>query len=451
MDEFSSDDFDRLEDYVREELPGVPVLVNGFFEVDGSYSRLLSNGNVRPVSISKDERKISLDEPLYVRRFEVYSKDAALTLKSFEIRVEAASGEIIPLMGAVVKRTKTDGTSEFYVNYMVKGFIKSVAVRGNVPMRRLKLLRVSIFGYSLGQLEDVSEKITRSTDTLNRIDSYVKSRKDDVEFAMKRVAELAESERVAKVDFDALLAERALLSTAVDAGRVEDASQTEKLNKIKASLQVAEDALNAVRNNEIQLKESVSGLNVDISQKSKELQSLVNDRNLISDEYRDYVSEGAGQSLKYVWLMVVPILIIGFCSWQLYSGARNILSSDVSDFNQLVALSLQRIPFAAALGLIVTVCWKLTSALMGRIMKIHGDRLALAKLLVIAKDVVYSSATDLELSDEEKLRHRMQLKLEMLKSHLAAELDSNFTYAQRRPINGPPADAKADAGSATVQ
>lgn len=442
MAELASEDFDRLEDYVREEFPGFPVLVNKFFDVDGSYSRLLNIGNLKPVSISRDERRISLDEPLYVRRFEVYSKDVAATLKSFEVKVEAPSGEIIPLVGSLLKRVKADGTQESYIAYMVKGFIKSVVVRGNVPLRRLKLLRVSIHGYSLGHLESISQKITKSTDVLYRVDSYVKSHREEVESARLRLEEFLENEKVVKEALGRLTEEKENISLMVESSHLENSNQIDKLNKVNASLQVAEEALNAVRNNESQLKETVGGLNVDISQKTKELQALVNDRNLISDEYRDYVSEGAGQSLKYVGLMVIPILVIGFCSWQLYFGAKSIISSDVDNLNQLFALFLQRIPFAAALGLIVTVCWKLASALMGRIMKIHGDRLALAKLLVIAKDVVYSSSADLELNEEEKLRHRMQLKLEMLKSHLSAELDSGFLYVSRRSIGESQAEVK---------
>ena len=61
-------------------------------------------------------------------------------------------------------------------------------------------------------------------------------------------------------------------------------------------------------------------------------------------------------------------------------------------------------------------------------MVIHSQRLGLARLLVVAKDTVYSSMDGLNIPDERKFRERIKLKLQMLRSHLTSELGRDFEY-----------------------
>lgn len=200
------------------------------------------------------------------------------------------------------------------------------------------------------------------------------------------------------------------------------------LEKVKATLALSQEALAATENNSAQLKEEIVSSNKEIVRRREELQVLINDRNLISDEYRDYVSEGKGQAKNYMLLLVIPLLVIGFCSWQLYQGALRILQLQPSGVEQVLSMSLQRIPFAAAIAFVVAVCWKIISLLIGRIMAIHGQRLALARLLVIAKDTIAASSAGLDLSDDQKFREHMGLKLQMLKAHMTSDLGRDFEY-----------------------
>ncbi|WP_372176913.1 hypothetical protein ACCQ23_15615 [Xanthomonas axonopodis pv. phyllanthi] len=56
--------------------------------------------------------------------------------------------------------------------------------------------------------------------------------------------------------------------------------------------------------------------------------------------------------------------------------------------------------------------------LLDKVIAIHGERLALAKLLVIARDTVHTSSRGLDISDDEVFHERVKLKMELLRQHL---------------------------------
>ena len=421
-------EFDDLENHVKQRMVSKFEILNDFMSASDNYARLLRISNKKPVSIAKDAREFYLEEPLYVRRFEIFSTELDKSLKGLEITVWTEAGDPKILGGHKVTTKKADGTEQHYLQYLVKGFVKKVTVRCSLPFRKLSILKVTAIGYSLDQLEAIAKDVSQSYETLVAVEKYVEEKKKAADLAKNKIEEAGDEIDNLTESVKGLEAQKTALVKSIESAKKDEKIEQEKVAKAKAALQLAENGYQSVNNNKTQLDEQISGLNKDVSNKKRELQDLVNDRNLISDEYRDYVAEGKKQSKNYLIFLIFPLIIIGFCSWQLYSGASNILQTDVTDLAHLSAMFFQRIPFATAIALVVAVCWKLSSALIRRIMLIHEQRLTLAKLLVIAKDTVYSSAVGLDLSDEERLRHRMLLKLDMLKSHLTNELGRDFEY-----------------------
>ena len=424
----TDEQFDDLGGALKAQQPPLPSLVNSFVDADGAYARLFKPVNTKPVLISKDTREFRLEEPLYVRRVEIFSQDYGKVNQGLSITVEMVNGEIKELRPAIKVKTAAEGSKTNFVQYVVKGFVTRVVVKSKLAYRKLTINKIDVVGYTLSQLELASKKIELTVDTIYAADAFVAEKKKAVDIeASKKTALEGE---IAAFEAKKNAAEQGAQEAATSLENVQNQLGTAvgALEKTSANLRVAQDALIATQNNDAQLKEQIAGANREIVKKKEELQTLVNDRNLISDEYRDYVTEGKRQALAYISLLVIPLLVIGFCSWQLYQGALRILQLQATNPEQVLSMSLQRIPFAAAIAFVVAVCWKVMSLLIGRIMAIHGQRLALARLLVIAKDTVAASSAGLNISDAEKFRERMILKLQMLKGHLTSELGRDFEY-----------------------
>lgn len=420
--------FDAIEDVLAEAQPPLPELVNSFNDVDGAYARLLKRVNTKPVLISKEIREFHLDEPVYIRRIDVYGESNEKISNGLAITVRKMNGELVELKAVVTVRTNADGSKVNYTQFVVKDFVTRVSVKSKLAFRKLTINRVAVLGYTFAQLELISKKLEKCVDTYYAIEAFVAEKRGAVTSAKESKAALDQeiselANRLSEAEQSAKEAEQEL---ELIQEQVEVASAS--LEKTSANLKISQDALAATENSSAQLKEEITSANREIVRRREELQALINDRSLISDEYRDYVSEGKGQARSYIGLLVIPLLVIGFCSWQLYQGALRILQLEVGGIEQVLSMSLQRLPFAAAIAFVVAVCWKIMSVLIGRIMLIHGQRLALARLLVIAKDTVASSSAGLDISDEDKFRERMTLKLQMLKGHLTSELGRDFEY-----------------------
>lgn len=188
-------------------------------------------------------------------------------------------------------------------------------------------------------------------------------------------------------------------------------------------------------NNCQQLASQAESLNQEIAEVSKELAGLVNDRSLISDEFQDYVREGKQQSAVYIKLMIVPCFVIGLCAALLYNGAHDLLYGHYVTSEDKLAALLLRIPFATVLGAIAYYSWSIANKFLGKIFEVESERLTLAKLLVIAKDTVFSTADEVGVERSEKFYLRTRLKVEMLKAYLSNNLGGSFNFLSPGPRN----------------
>ncbi|MEZ2345352.1 hypothetical protein, partial [Microcoleus sp.] len=149
--------------------------------------------------------------------------------------------------------------------------------------------------------------------------------------------------------------------------------------------------------------------------------------------------------LLYFALSLLPLTVIAVAANKIFSGAEALLLKEYQSFTDVFASLLLRLPFSIVLGLAMFYSWRLASNLFGNAFKIHKDRLVLARLLVIAKDTVFSSAQGLDVSDEAKFNERIRLKIELLKSHLSKELSSDFSYGKAKdtsPVESVEQDAE---------
>lgn len=409
---------------LKQEIPSAPTIINEFFTTTAKYSPLLDPENQTHIGIEKKERGIHVNEPAFIRRIEI-SGNAGEIIKDIALEINAGTKKIIP------KPTKlNDTTAQFMVNSIALG----IKIKSNHILVKPEANKIKIIGYPFSQFAEISEKIKTTIDTIYNIESKIeKYKKQNLELETK--SEVLKSEKES-LENEIIEASKEKTTTEEELNKTEEELELliEKTNIQSIDLQNKLTHFNEAKNNHDQLTEQVKDLNKSISAKKSELTTIINDRNLISDEYRDYVKEGKGQSKLYSILATISLSSIIFCIYQLYHSASKLLFTDYVSASDILSNFILRIPFALVFGLGILYSWKLSKSLFSKIFKIHEDRLNLAKLLIIAKDTVYSAAHGLEIEDQTRFQERIRLKVAILKSHLAKDLEKDFEY-KPAPLN----------------
>lgn len=428
MEKLSEGDFIAVADLIRKAAPKGVVLLNPYVTTDPAYKSLLKTQAAKSVRISKDTRSFSFSNPCYVRRIDFRSEDVSRLQGFLILTVLGLDGVERKIEGSIADLQATDGTLTKVLRYSVGKICSEVRVRLELSIRAVRATSFAAYGYTLQDLDGISARINQIESIVRRADQYASEKQAAAAEAEDRISAAEVKLEELNSTIEELEDEKGGVEKTLAILKKELATANDAKAAVAKSLAEAQARLEVARNNEIQLRQTVDSLNRDISDKQSDLKRLVNDRSLISDEFSDYVKEGRRQSWVYTVFIFLCVIIIGYCSWQLYDGANRILVANIESGSQLAGLILQRLPFAAAISLIVTAGWKLAQVFIGRVMTIHAQRLALARLLVVAKDTVYSSTDGLDITDVQRFRERIRLKLMMLKSHLTSELGRDFDY-----------------------
>ncbi len=421
--DITDDTIENLKEEVTSLFPRDIVRLNSEFAIAGKSTPLFKPSNTELVELDKRMRKYETKggEPVYVRRLEITAQNPDAALKDLEICIFDYAGKSRVVSGA--KRQNTT-TQAYYIQYLVKDFVTAISIKSkgkDVPVSR-----IDAWGYTLQNLEGINKTVSQLIDFRYNVDDFVKQKNDwlvttNAEAAVaeaiviaeqSKIKELKEKTQIASSEF-VVASEKLVVETA-------------RLNEVKINKDSLISELSSISNNKSQLSTTIDDFNDRIASQKIELEKLTNDRSLISDEFKDFVKEGKRQASTYILLALIPLLIIFACALELYNGAANILNHTYLESADLYAMLLQRVPFTAALALVITACWKIASALIVNVILIQKERMALAKLLVIAKDVVYSSASGLHVSDELKFKERIKTKLDMLREHLVSELGAGI-------------------------
>lgn len=417
-------------------LPGDVKWVGTFFKGPTNLP-VLEQVAEKSFSLDRRAKRFIATEPVWVRYITFLSDD----IKKFK---DSVGFSYVNLKGESVSKKLSLGENNSYV--WINDVVVSFEIQSTAKLFKADLKKVSVCGFDLQELAKVSENSIRAFDLKAGIDKKLKEAKDEVEGLQNKISSMEQEELELSERIDASRVEFERISTSVREVEAELESVNSELAASQARLDAFRTQETNAQNNIEQLKQAVAGLNRKIAEERAELEKLTSDRSLISDEYRDYVKEGRSQSFWYLLFSVLPALVIILAVQQVYDSSEALLNRQFSSFSEVFSAFIQRIPFTLVLAGAVYYSWVLASGLLGRVFKIHNDRLTLARLLVIAKDTVYSSAQGLNIDDEVKLRERVVLKIELLKSHLARDLSPDFEYKGVLPKNdeqsGPTTDSQ---------
>ncbi|MBK3749287.1 coiled-coil domain-containing protein [Stutzerimonas balearica] len=369
----------------------------------------------KKIKLDKRGRDFESPSPVYIRFISFKGENLA----NLTVSVVGSSGK-----PTAIVVTQHAGSAQCIVRDFCGGFHVNIKSGSARPV----LSSVEIYGFLASDFASVKSLLNSYYDSAQALKDALDKAANEVSSS---VGLLEENERrLVNVQSEI---ERAEETSAELAGQNKKLSEEiNKLSLSRASLAEKVEALGrdqvAKENNCRQLSLQIDGLNQEVAEVSRELAGLVNDRSLISDEFRDYVCEGRRQSAVYIKLMVVPCVAVLLCAVLLYNGSHNILFGHYETSEDKLAALLLRMPFAAVLGGIAYYSWNIANRFLNKIFEVESERLTLAKLLVIAKDTVFSTAEQVGVDKSEKFYLRTRLKIEMLKAYLSKDLGASFGF-----------------------
>lgn len=401
-------------------LPENATWINSFFKGSGHFEKLIAGGE--SLKLDRKAKKFTATTPVLIR-FISFTTDDPKTLKA-QLKCRATTTD-----GKVIEKSLTIDAKQSFCFVWFNALCTSFEIQSNGGLfKKSALSKININGFDLVTFEKIASSTNEALELKAKIEDYVKNQKEDLA-SITADKELTLSEKE-KLELQITNLKEALENEELKLTETRSATTKEKaqLEALESSIRQANSNLSDIENKVTSLKSSSTSLIKNIAEHKQELEQITNDRSLISDEYKDFVKEGKSQVSLYFILSVLPLTAIILSIGKLFSSAETILTSSPSSFSEVAATLITRLPFTLILILAIGVSAKIAFFLLSRAIEIHRDRLTLARLLVIAKDTVFSSTQGLTISDESKFRERIKLKIELLKSHLSKDLDKDFSY-----------------------
>ncbi|TCD23857.1 hypothetical protein E0D86_01175 [Pseudomonas sp. IC_126] len=414
---------------LQDALPEEATWTNSFFKGSGKFGKLLSGGE--PLKLDRKAKRYLSTTPVWIRYISFTTSDPK-TLKA-QLKCRATT-----VAGTVIEKSLTIDQKQTFCFVWFNSLCTSFEIQSSSGLiNNSTLSKININGFDLNTFEKVAACASESLELKANIDAYVENTRNELASIESECA-LATSKKEALEERTEDTKQAYAESEAeLTASKANVANAKAELESLESSIRQANSNLSNIENNVTLLKASSAALTKKIAEHKHDLDQITNDRSLISDEYKDFVKEGKNQVALYFFLSLLPLTAIILSAGRLFSSAESILSRPPTSLGDVAATLITRLPFTLILMLAIGASAKIAFFLLSRAIEIHRDRLTLARLLVIAKDTVFSSTQGLDVSDDSKFRERIKLKIELLKSHLSRDLSEDFTYSvAKQPPNG---------------
>jgi hypothetical protein len=176
-------------------------------------------------------------------------------------------------------------------------------------------------------------------------------------------------------------------------------------------------------------KKETQSLNTELVDNESKLKKLQDDVNMFPSEISGFVQQGGKNIFRYTFLAAIPILILAFVTYRLFSNAVDLTQVYKHEKDlDIWAIFLTRIPYVLVSMMIIHACYKIAKVFIAEIMRINQQRLNLSKMSIIAKDVSDASFDSAEHEVGAKYALRTKLKMTLLKEHLKGYLPADYEY-----------------------
>jgi hypothetical protein len=412
------------------------VIPVGMMSGLGKLLKIVNSSEESPKFVMREsDAEVRLNKPVFVTDIllEVGSLDSVRGMKLVAADVLTNKTEKIAI---TVERTS--GCSvRFVLNRVITSFvlkresfyskdIKKIVVRG---MLLNELEKFEKEFKDLGEYKD--ELLALIDETETEFGAREQTLRDDRKsFEASKQASETELEELQK-QVESLTANVAELNKSlalvvldVEARKTQRAQLTARNDELEKRNLATESELS-------QKLQTLSSTNVEISDKEQKLKALVSNVNVFTEEFSGFVDQGTRQVRLYTLFALVPFALLVTVVVNLFNGAVDLSTRFQSMARiDLVTLVVTRLPFVTVAGLIVGVSVKVLFFLINRIIAIHQQRLDLAKIAIIAKDVSDASAAGLGMPLEERYEAKTYLKMSILRAYLSEQI-AKFSYKQR--------------------
>lgn len=439
---------------IGEEISSLPIKVKDvttFFERSGNLRSRRNQKEVKQAYWINDQGgRLSAKDLVYVSRIVILCPQGVLEKSQLNFTLIDAEGrsdtvkpsDIISKTIASPKyASKVTPASNNVLEIVLKPNLLLKAIEVKFPKKAggkkssLPLLDYSVNGYALSSIREIEKRFEYVKNKFLAIEGEVKRAVDNRDSAIAAKSELEEEQRELVSENQAYGDELEGSKKQVENINEEIKKLIEKKGQLDETLKSSRVSLEEARNNNQQLSQDNKRLNEEISDKDRELRQLEADRNILSDEYRDYVEEGRSQSAIYYWMIGGALVITLVCSSFLVVNAYHYLSNAPLGWEQTLSLIMQRSPFVIGALAIAGASAGFAKYMFDTVININKKRLDLTKLLILAKEVSFSSNSDGLVNNEVVYRERIRLKLEMLKSHLLQDIGQEGLKARMDEIS----------------
>jgi prefoldin subunit 5 len=294
-----------------------------------------------------------------------------------------------------------DGVFVFQVKKFATGFKFRPGVKWTL-FNRHQIKNVEIIGYEQASFESLQDEIgtiiSSRSDLLARIENVSLLEKD----INKKVD-------ASQTRLDTLKSENSALELAIEKA----SSKVTGLNAEIATLEKRRDDLSASVGD---LQKTIENLRNKrrteetlISEKQSQLTRLTEKLRLFPSEISGFVEEARRSIQWYSILLVIPLIIISYATYYVFSNAVYLTQITNNKDVNLWNIFVSRLPFVIVTVSIFQVCGALIKRWLDEIYSINNQRLNLSAISIVAKDVSVASASSLDISSAEKFELETKL------------------------------------------
>ena len=392
-----------------------PFPVEFFSRRNNKVTQLVNNA----VAANKIEGKcrwydISLNEELYVSSIEIFVTGYS-SFNNIEITIADSNDNSFNF------NVKLDQNSSYVTP--INRHVQKIRFRPATKFfSDTSINRINVIGYTKDEFYVLEEQIAKANTVINES----KNRSSEIEILEEQLV-LAETQAKAaleasKAEREAVLREIGQHNAQLDIVKQEIDNAKERYSKNEVDLLDQKSKLDELQN----VRRDLESKNAELDLKIRNLRDEIR---LFPSEISGFVKEGSRTIRNYVLLCLPFVAILFYIVYNVYFNAINVTEIFKVSGMSVWELFLTRVPYIIVNVAIIQVCGVAIFHFINKIIQINDQRLSLAKISIVARDVSTAAAGDTDLSGEERYEKETYLKMEMMREYLKNYLGDKYEYS----------------------
>lgn len=365
-------------------------------------------------------------EGIYVKSLEIHADGYNNNWDAVTLEVTNISGSIVDARSKI-----SDGRFLFEVCQFCSGFRFRPDAKFSLFTNQ-SIKNVVIIGYTADEFLKLESEIA----------NILRDRAD----VQKEIASIAQRQQLATdkvAAAEARLSDLKIETAQLDKDVGQATAQLDTLNSEISQGAKRKDEISAttedLRNQLDNIRTERRSEESDLADKKSQRAKLIEEIRLFPSEISGFVQEAKRSITIYVLLSALPMAIIIYVTYYLYSSAVDLTQIHKTGNIDVWAIFLTRMPFVVVSVTILQVCGVLIKRFINEIVEINNQRLNLSAISIVAKDVSTASASGLDISPDEKFELETKLKMSLLREQMRKYTSEKYEYrgATQGILGGP--------------